>query len=225
MSGVLRWTVVFGCLLWSSLLVSSDDPVGNSRDQFCITEGRISSSANQWMRVDSTKMRAVLGFTSKPEAEIRFRYLGTTVERSLLRSGTERTQLGLKLKAQDDCNVVYVMWRISPVSNLVVSVKRNPGQRRHSECGDLGYTNMRATLHPPIPKLEEGSEHSLRAALDGTSLVVYVDGALAWEGKIPEEAAHFEGPVGLRSDNARFEFRFFARPASSAFACDKDRTE
>jgi hypothetical protein len=211
--------------MWCSLLLSSDKPVSGASEQFCITEGRIARLENQWLRVDSTKMRAVLGLPSKPEVELQFRYLGETLERSPLRSGAERTQIGLKLKAQDDCNVIYAMWRISPVSKLVVSVKSNPGQHTHSECGNAGYTNMKGTLEIPIPKVEEGSEHSLRAALDGNSLTVYVDRALAWEGKITEDAVHFDGPVGLRSDNARFEFRFLVQPQSSAFACDKNRTE
>jgi hypothetical protein len=131
----------------------------------------------------------------------------------------------LKLKAQDDCNVVYVMWRISPVSTLMVSVKSNPGQHRHAECGNSGYTNVKGTLKRPLPKIEEGSEHSLRATLDGTSLVVYVNGAAAWEGNIGDDALRFDGPVGLRSDNARFDFQFIAPPASGTFSCDKNRTE
>lgn len=204
--------------------MSSDRPQ-NPLEQFCITEGRITASDGQWLRVDSTKMRAVLGWPSKPEAEMRFRYLGETQDRSLLRSGAERTQLGLKLKAQDDCNVLYVMWRISPVSNLMVSVKSNPGQHRHAECGNSGYTNIRGTFNGPVPKLAEGSEHSLRATLNGTSLVVDVDGARTWEGNVGDDVLRFDGPVGLRSDNARFDFQFFAYPASVAFACDKNRTE
>jgi hypothetical protein len=225
MTGSIRWTLVFCCCLSCSVLLSSDGPGNNASEQFCITEGRIARLENQWLRVDSTKMRAVLGFPSKPEVELQFRYLGATVEHSLLRSGAERTQIGLKLKAQDDCNVVYVMWRIDPVSKLVVSVKSNPGQHAHAECGNSGYTNMKGALETPVPKLEEGSEHSLRAALDGNSLEVYVDRALAWKGKISEDAVHFNGPVGMRSDNARFDFRFLTQPQESGFSCDKNRTE
>jgi len=225
MTGSISWPLVFSCCLWCSLLLSSNGPGSNASEQFCITEGRIARVENQWLRVDSTKMRAVLGFPSKPEAELQFRYLGETVEQSRLRSGAERTQIGLKLKAQDDCNVVYVMWRINPASKLVVSVKSNPGQRRHAECGNSGYTNMKPTLETPIPIMEVGSEHSLRAALDGNSLEVYVDRALAWKGKISDDAVQFDGPVGLRSDNARFDFRFLAQPQSSAVSCDKNRTE
>lgn len=203
----------------------SSDRVGNPIDQFCVTEGRITASEGQWLRVDTTKMRAVLGSTTKPDAEIRFRYLGETQDQSRLRSGAERTQLGLKLKAQDDCNVLYVMWRISPVSNLVVSIKRNLGQHRHAECGNSGYTNIRGTLSRPVPKMAEGSEHSLAATLNGTSLAVDIDGALAWEGNVGDDVLRFDGPVGLRSDNARFDFQFFTNPTSGAVACDKGRTE
>jgi hypothetical protein len=117
------------------------------------------------------------------------------------------------------------MWRISPVSSLVVSVKSNPGQHRHAECGNSGYTNIRGTLSRPVPKITEGSEHSLRATLNGTSLSVNVDGALAWDGSVSEDVLRFDGPVGMRSDNAQFDFQFFAQPLSTTFACDKNRTE
>jgi hypothetical protein len=220
-----RYLIVFYFSLWGSSLMSSGIPVNNPAEQFCITEGRIIPSEGQWMRVDSTKMRAVLGFASKPEAELKFRYLGETEDRSKLLSGGERTQIGLKLKAQDDCNVLYVMWRISPVSSLVVSVKSNPGQHRHSECGNSGYTNIRGKFSGTVPKMVEGSEHSLHAVLNGSSLSVDVDGAPTWEGNVGDDAMHFDGPVGLRSDNARFDFQFIAHPASGAFTCDKNRTE
>jgi hypothetical protein len=225
MTGAWYSMLLFYGFLWGIQPMSSDGPATHTAEQFCITEGRITRAENQWMRVDSTKMRAVLGWTGKPEAEIRLRYLGETEDRSLLRSGAERTQIGLKLKAQDDCNVLYVMWRINPVSSLVVSVKSNPGQHRHAECGNSGYSNIHGTLNGPVPKMAEGSEHSLHATLAGTLLSVDVDGALAWEGHVDDDVLRFDGPVGLRSDNARFLFQYFAPPASGAFACDRNRTE
>ena len=166
MTGAWRYGLIFCCSLWGTQLMSSDNPANRIAEQFCITEGRITRAENQWMRVDSTKMRAVLGWTGKPEAEIRFRYLGETEDRSLLRSGAERTQIGLKLKAQDDCNVLYVMWRVSPVSNLVVSVKSNPGQHRHAECGNSGYTNIRGTLKRADTK-NGGGQRALTARHPG----------------------------------------------------------
>jgi hypothetical protein len=225
MISVSRYAIVFFLSLWGTGLMSTDIPAKNPADEFCITEGRINRAEGPWMNVDSTKMRAVLGFTGKPEAELRFRYLGETEDRSRLLSGGERTQLGLKLKAQDDCNVLYVMWRISPVSSLVVQVKSNPGQHRHAECGNSGYINIRGKFSGQVPKIVEGSEHSLHAVLNGTTLSVDVDGAPTWEGNVGEDVLRFDGPVGLRSDNARFDFQFVAHPASGAFACDKNRTE
>lgn len=215
-----RVIFMFACFSAISLR-SAENLESISHERLCITEGRISPAADGWMRVDSTKMRAVLGVPSKSEAEIRFRYLGETGERSLLRSGAERTQLGLKLRAQDDCNVAYVMWRIHPVSQLVVSIKSNPGQHTHSECQNFGYSNMKAVQERPASKLEEGSEHSLRAVLTGTSMLVYIDGNAVWEGNVPDDALRFDGPVGMRSDNARFDFRFYARPENAAFYCGR----
>jgi hypothetical protein len=205
--------------------MSSGLSANNPVEQFCITEGHITNTEGPWMNVNSTKMRAVLGFAGKPEAELRFRYLGETEDRSRLLSGGERTQLGLKLKAQDDCNVLYVMWRINPVSSLVVQVKSNPGQHRHAECGNSGYTTIRGKFSGQVPKIVEGSEHSLHAVLNGSTLSVDVDGAPTWEGNVADDVSHFDGPVGLRSDNARFDFQLIAHPANGAFACDKNRTE
>jgi hypothetical protein len=225
MSNVLRYIMIVSLSLSGSSLMSSDKPASYPAEQFCITEGRITPAEGSWMRVETTKLRAVLGFPSKPEAELRFRYLGQTEEQSKLLSGGERTQLGLKLKAQDDCNVLYVMWRISPVSSLVVSVKSNPGQHRHAECGNSGYTNIRGTFSGAVPKMVEGSEHSLHAVLNGSALSVDVDGSPIWQGNVGEDALKFDGPVGMRSDNARFDFQFIAHPAGGSFACDKNRTE
>jgi hypothetical protein len=225
MKPTFRYVLIVSVFLLGSIVMSSEKPAVYPAEQFCITEGRIVPSDGPWMRVESTKMRAVLGLPGKPEAELRFRYLGETEDHSKLLSGGERTQLGLKLKAQDDCNVLYVMWRISPVSSLVVSVKSNPGQHRHAECGNSGYTNIRGTFTGAVPKIVEGSEHSLHAVQSGSSLTVDVDGAPTWQGNVGEDALHFDGPVGMRSDNARFDFQFIAHPAGGSFACDKNRTE
>jgi len=225
MNSIWRSLIVLYLSLWGTRLMSSVVSGNNPLDQFCITEGHITRADGPWMNVDSTKMRAVLGFASKPEAELRFRYHGETEDHSRLLSGGERTQIGLKLKAQDDCNVLYIMWRINPVSSLVVQVKSNPGQHRHAECGNSGYTNIRGKFTGQVSKIAEGSEHSLHAVLNGSTLSVDVDGAPAWEGNVGDDVSHFDGPVGLRSDNARFDFQFIAHPANGAFACDKNRTE
>ena len=70
-----------------------------------------------------------------------------------LASGEMRRQFGLKLRAEDACNLVYAMWRIEPESKLVVSVKSNPGQHTSAQCGNRGYQNIKPLHSSPLPSL------------------------------------------------------------------------
>ena len=124
-----------------------------------------------------------------------------------LANGEVRRQLGLKLRAHDTCNVVYVMWHVEPTPGIYVSVKHNLGQSTHSECGDHGYTNLKPEVSAPVAALHEGEQHSLRAWIEGSRLIVSADGAVVWKGQLPSETWTFDGPVGLRSDNAIFDVR------------------
>ncbi len=157
--------------------------------------------------VEAAKFRAVALRRTAPVAELDFTYLGPTEQAAPLASGELRRQLGLKLRAADGCNLVYVMWRIDPKPALVVSIKRNPGKRTHAQCGAGGYRNVKPERAVPLPKLEPGERHVLRAALAGDRLVVQVDGRAVWEGALGEEILAFDGPVGLRTDNARVAFQ------------------
>ena len=55
-----------------------------------------------------------------------------------------------------------------------------------------------------------GEIHTLRAELDGTALTLVADGRVVWEGPVGSAIAEFDGPVGLRTDNARFELKYYA---------------
>lgn len=151
---------------------------------------------------------AILRRLTAPVAELRFRYLGPTVATKPLASGELRRQIELKLRAQDSCNVIYVMWHIEPDAGIAVSVKRNRGQRTHVECGARGYTTIRAMRRTSAPTIESGSWHTLRAALRETALTVWSDGVVVWEGTVPANLIDFDGPVGLRSDNGWFEVEY-----------------
>lgn len=173
-------------------------------ERLTVTEGRIRRSADRLV-VDEPKVRAVVKGSAAREAELQFWYLGPTGRISPLSSGERRQQIGLKLRAQSACNVLYVMWRIAPEPGLVVSLKRNPGLDEYRDCGAAGYRTIRpkysAALGPPAP-----GRHVLRAQLQGRSLKVFVQDALVWEGDAGTEALELDGPVGLRADNSRFEF-------------------
>ncbi|MCI0572207.1 MAG: hypothetical protein L0Y66_15735 [Myxococcaceae bacterium] len=150
-----------------------------------VTHGAVARSADGRLQVDVAKMRAVSRVKGPPVAELRFTYLGPTAEQAPLASGELRRQVGLKLRAQDGCNVVYVMWRLAPKPGLVVSVKRNPGKRSvRDECGTLGYRNVPPSKTSPVPVVREGATHVLRAEMNGEQLRVQVDGRSVWEGDL-----------------------------------------
>jgi hypothetical protein len=180
--------------------------------QLQVTQGSLSEGAGGRLAVEASKVRAVAPGLEATAAELRFKYLGPTRVQKALASGESRQQLGLKLRAQDGCNVVYVMWRMGPKAGLHVSVKSNPKDHTSTECGNEGYTQVRGRRERPVPKLVPGASHTLYAEWEGKALRVQVDGVLAWEGTLPPEAFAFEGPVGLRTDNGRFELELLTRP-------------
>ena len=183
------------------------------RSQLCVTTGAIEASGRR-LKVTVPEMRAVVKHMTAPRAEVRFTYLGPTRKVKPLGSGEVRRQFGLKLRAQNGCNLVYVMWRIEPESKLVVSVKSNPGMETHAQCGTHGYTDIKPEHASGVPRLKPGSRHTLRAEMHSSKLQVFVDNAVVWDGDVGSAALAFDGPSGVRSDNAEFAFDFFAAPAA-----------
>jgi len=181
-----------------------------SRGELCITEGAIEELPGNRLSVAAPKMRAYLNAPTAQTIEAHFTYLGSTGNEARLGSGELRRQFGLKLRAQDACNLVYAMWRIEPQSKLVVSVKTNPGQHTSAECGNRGYRNVKPGRSKPVPVLREGDTHDLRAEMNRDALKVFADDVLVWEGSVGPEALAFDGPVGIRSDNARLQFELRA---------------
>lgn len=180
------------------------------RARLCVTEGAIEELPGRRLLVSASKMRAIVTGATAQVVEARVTYQGPTEQEARLASGAMRRQFGLKLRAQDGCNLVYAMWRIEPESKLVVSVKRNPGMSKSSECGNHGYTNIKARRSSPVPRMNAGESHTLRAEMNGSELRVSVDGRVAWEGDVGPEALSLNGPVGVRTDSGRFQFELFA---------------
>lgn len=194
-----------------------------SAPQVCATLGQPVPSPNGLFLVEAPKLRATLAGSRGHGIELGFRYLGPTALDSRLRSGGERRQLGLELLARDTCNLLYVMWRIEPASELVVSVKRNSTQSTHAECENRGYRRLRPAVASPVPELVSGAEHRLHAEVAAGALSVHVDGALVWRGELDAAALELSGKSGLRSDNARFEVLALKADAPSPRACDPSR--
>jgi hypothetical protein len=210
MSHVLRTCAVFvisGASLNVTAQRASVSWLPVTRSELCVTEGSIGQLSGQSLSVDVSKMRAYIDLRTQPVVEARFSYLGPTENEAPLASGEMRRQFGLKLRAQDACNLVYVMWRIAPESKLVVSVKSNPGQHASNECGNHGYQNIKPGYSAPLPALRTGDTHRLRAEMNGAEMRVFADDSLVWQGSVIPAALEFDGPIGVRSDNARLSFQ------------------
>jgi len=174
---------------------------------FDVSDGRIDAAAGDRLSVNSKEMRATLKNAATPQrVTVRFTYLGPTPEVSHLGDGEVRHQFGIKLEAQDICNLVYVMWNFD-TQKIAVSVKLNPGERTHADCLDRGYiNNIKPTVSAPPPRVQVDQPHTLHADLQGLVLTVKADGSIVWRGTLVPVVRNFHGPVGLRSDNAHVVF-------------------
>jgi len=209
---------LLACALVVGGSASADELARAPAARWRVTRGHIEPDADGRVRVREPKMRAVVDTAGGDEAELRFAYLGPSDGAAPLASGELRRQVGLKLRAENGCNLLYVMWRIEPKPQLVVSVKLNPGQRTHRQCGARGYHNLVARAGTQPAPLAPNVEHRLHARLDGRILRVWADRALAWEGDVGDEALALRGPAGVRSDNVKLELELLVRAATAPLA-------
>jgi hypothetical protein len=193
-----------------------------AHDRLCVTHGAIANA-----EIRDPTVRAFAVGAGGDAAELAFKFAGASDADRTLASGELRRQVGLKLRAANGCNVIYVMWRLEPKPGIAVQVKYNPGKRTHEECGAEGYLKVKPSSHAHVPLLEVGSAHALRAEIRGDELVAWVDGEVAWRGRLPEEARELAGPAGLRSDNVRLEDLQLSVPQgdSAGPACKKHDDE
>jgi hypothetical protein len=184
----------------------------------CVTKGELAQRS-----VAVPTMRGYAIGAGGDAAQLTFTYRGETEDAAALASGDVRRQIGLKLRAANSCNVVYVMWRLDPRPALDVSVKANPGMTAHEQCGANGYTKVKPYKKPYVPAFEFGQTHTLRAEIIGDELHAWVDGKLLWQGRLPETARSIQGPAGLRSDNVKFDLVELAAPhGEGQSACKRE---
>jgi hypothetical protein len=171
--------------------------------EICVTLGAVSQDKTGKLEITAPKTRGVSTIGHARAAELRFTYLGPTAQQVALRSGQVRRQFGLKMRAQNGCNLVYIIWRLEPKAELVISVKSNPGMRTNAECHTNGYQNIKPTQSTPMPALNSGDSHRLRTVLSDKDdgLQVFLDDALVWSGQLGSKALEADGPVGFRTDN------------------------
>jgi hypothetical protein len=190
-------------------------------DKLCVTKGEL---AQQSVAVPT--MRGFAIGAGGDAAQLTFTYRGETSDAAALASGDVRRQIGVKLRAANSCNVVYVMWRLDPRPALDISVKANPGMTTHEQCGANGYTKVKPYKKAYVPAFELGQTHTLRAEIIGDELFAWVDGKLLWQGRLPDAARSIQGPAGLRSDNVKFDLVELAAPhGEGQTACKREGAE
>jgi hypothetical protein len=183
----------------------------------CVTKGSAAIGA----RVGDPTVRAVVKGSSGDAASLTFKFHGDSDTIRELASGQARRQLGLKLRAENGCNLVYVMWRLDPKPMLEVSVKRNPGMKTHKQCGASGYTKIRGEKALAVPALDKGSTHTLRAEIANHVLAAWIDDQLVWRGDLPDSVHDLRGPAGLRSDNVAYDLVAFDAAGAPATPDEK----
>jgi len=188
------------------------------RDRLCVTNGAVTGSPGGRLAIDTPSSRGFVQAGTERDAadqmaEIRFQYLGPSQDVKPLASGELRRQIGLKLRAQDSCNLIYAMWRIEPAERIAISLKRNAGLHSHEQCGVQGYVNFKP--QEEAPPLRPGEAHVLRAELRGRDLMVLADGKVAWQGSLGSTPLPV-GPPGFRTDNARFTLEYLTDAASGS---------
>ena len=205
------------CITWLTLLLSAcSAPSSHANPKglasWCVTNGQVSASADDWLSITAPSVRMIDPLSTTQQIAIKFRYIAPTSDIKPLASGELRRQIGLKLLAEDDCNLLYVMWHIHPDSAISVSIKHNTGEKTHAECHADGYETLTPYFKYTPPVIHSGEEHQLSAQIDDTQLSVFADAQLIWRGDIGAHIQGMHGHVGLRSDNAQFEVKFLTPP-------------
>lgn len=166
-----------------------------------ITQGTVKPLKSGALEVTDAAVRASIKEQPGEQASITVTYGGPTEVASKLASGQYQSQIGLKLRETNQCNLVYVMRRFEPVSELAVLVKRNDGQTTHAQCEDHGYTKL---VSIPLERARPGQTFSLSARfVDEATLRVRLNGRDVWVGKVESFNLGY-GQAGIRSDNARY---------------------
>lgn len=171
-----------------------------STAQLVVTNGKIMPLAIY--EVETPSSRADVLDHSPNNLELTVKYLGPTTIKSPNADGSVQEQVGMKLRSQDGCNVVYVMRRINPNSSISVSIKSNPGVS--TTCGDKGYLMVKSI---PVLPPALNSTFVIGAVFDKEDeiMTLKLDGKVLWVGDVPSVN---KGTAGIRTDNAKIQFSF-----------------
>jgi hypothetical protein len=113
------------------------------RAELDVSAGQVGENRDGYLAIATPEVRATQRAKTARAARLVFTFHGPTKQESKLASGDVARQIGLKLRAKNTCNLLYVMWKLDARERVAVSVKRNPGMSTHKECGAHGYVNVK----------------------------------------------------------------------------------
>lgn len=179
------------------------------------TSGKINRTrSGLYLTTTSSKMRAYDSSSNGDVGSLQFKYRGRTKTVSKLASGSIRQQVGVKLRATDSCNLLYIMWQVYPSERIVVSRKENRGKKTHSQCGANGYTTLKTLSVPRNLSARSKKTRYLSAEIVSERyLNIYVNYKLHRSIPLDSKTRSFlkrtrHGHAGLRSDNASLIFKY-----------------
>jgi len=206
-------TEILTCVI--AMLTLAPGWTDTTKSDLKVTLGSVSQTRSGFLTVTGPKERAQRKTGKHQDATLQFRYRGPSKRTSKLASGGFVRQIGLKMRTKNTCNLLYVMWRIEPVEEIVVTIKSNPGKSTHRDCGAGGYVAIaRIPLKDFRVTATTNAAHRLRARIEQNggsfSCIVDVDDQTIWTGQLdPKLIAPINGPVGFSTDNGSFIFKLF----------------
>ena len=202
--------------------VIAGEPLDTRRSELRVSLGTISQTKSGYLTVVGPKERAVRTSGKHSQALLRFRYRGPSEKTAPLDSGAVIQQIGLKMRAMNTCNLLYIMWRIKPTEEIYIAIKRNPGKSKYEDCRANGYIVLgRVPLKPLGITAATQKTHRLGASVTETAGryagEVTIDGRQIWSGGIDAKLiSDINGPVGFRSDNGSFIFKLLVNDADAS---------
>jgi len=194
-------------------VVIAGEPIDTRRADLRVSLGTISQTKSGYLTVVGPKERAVRTSGEHSRAVLQFRYRGPSEKTAPLDSGAVIQQIGLKMRAMNTCNLLYIMWRIQPTEEIYIAIKRNPGKSKYADCGANGYIVLGRVPLKPLG-ITAATQKTHRLGVSVTQIEgrypceVTIDGRRVWSDDIDaKQISDIKGPVGIRSDNGSFIFK------------------
>jgi len=215
---LLAVTLVVGCALCANSSHAAGAVKAVDYRNLKVTSGKIEQTKSglfsiKHNTVRATEIRHPGGYAR--HAKLRFSFKGRSDKTRKLASGSIKRQIGLKLRAKNACNLVYVMWSFLPTERITVHTKRNPGKSKSKQCGNNGYKLLKKYDVPASKSALDGRTARLQADFVTKGSTYYVD--VYVDNKrvisVPIDASfgsNVVGAAGLRSDNGKYLFRFWS---------------